>query len=83
MFEATWDPLTNNQKLSLIAIANLAEGDKLFGAEFINKNRLGTPTILQRTLKSLVEKSLVDKEGNNYSIIDVFFREWLLRLYNA
>ena len=80
VFEATWDPLTNNQRLSLMAIANLVEEDKLFSAEFIFKNRLGTPTILQRTLKSLVDKSLVDKEGSKYSIIDVFFKKWLLSL---
>jgi len=30
-----------------------------------------------RALRSLVDKDLVDREGSQYSIIDLFFKRWI------
>jgi len=44
------------------------------------KHNLGTASTLQRTLHSLVDKDLVDKGKNVYTIIDVFFKKWISQL---
>ena len=76
-YEATWDLLTVKQKQALIALAKALPGDKLFSAEFLQKHNLGSASTLQRTLRSLVDKDLIDKEKGVYSIIDVFFKKWI------
>ena len=79
-YEATMDLLTTRQKQALLTLGKSLAGDKLFSSGFLQRNNLGSASSLQRTLQSLVDKNLVDKEKNTYSIIDIFFKRWLSEL---
>ena len=76
-YEATWGLLTTKQKKVLETIAKMSEEEKMFSAELIDRFALGTPSSLQRSLKSLVDKDLVDKEKDKYTIIDLFLKKWI------
>ncbi|MFC1631610.1 ATP-binding protein [Candidatus Omnitrophota bacterium] len=79
-YEATWDLLTVKQRQVLVALSRLSSADKLFSSAFLEKHNLGSASSVQRTLASLVDKDLIDKEKDEYSIIDIFFRKWILQL---
>jgi uncharacterized protein len=79
-YEATWNLLTLNQKQALMALSKMLPEDKLFSHEFLKKHNLGSASSLQRTLISLVEKDLIDKEGDSNTIMDVFFKKWLAEI---
>ena len=79
-YEATWDLLTVKQRQVLTALARAVQGEKLFSMIFLRKHGLGSASSVQRIIHSLTKKDLVDKEGDSYGIIDVFFKKWLLKL---
>jgi hypothetical protein len=79
-YEATMDLLTTRQKQALIALAKAAPDEKVFSSEFLNRFNLGAASSFQRTVRSLLEKDLIDKDNGKYCIIDVFFKEWLANL---
>ncbi|MBU1148445.1 MAG: hypothetical protein KKD11_08870 [Candidatus Omnitrophica bacterium] len=79
-YGATWNLLTTKQKQVLLALAKAAPDERLFSAGFLEEHSLGSASSLQRTLHSLIEKDLVDRERESHSIIDVFFKKWLIRL---
>lgn len=79
-YEATWDLLTVKQKQALKALSKVEVKEKIFSAEFLQKHNLGSASSLQRTLSSLIEKDLIDRERENYSVIDVFLKRWLFQL---
>ncbi|MFH1847105.1 MAG: ATP-binding protein [Candidatus Omnitrophota bacterium] len=76
-YEATWGLLTTKQKKVMETVAKMSEEEKIFSAEVINRFGLGAPSSLQRSLKSLIDKDLVDKENDKYTIIDLFFKKWI------
>jgi len=76
-YEAIWSLLTTKQKKVMETIAEMAEEEKMFSGNVINRFGLGTPSSLQRSLKSLVNKDLLDKEKDKYAIIDLFFKKWI------
>jgi len=76
-YEATWGLLTTVQKKVLETIARKAEEERMFSADVINRFGLGTASALQRSLKSLIDKDLIDKEDDNYTIIDLFLKKWI------
>jgi len=61
-------------------LAKAAPDEKLFSSVFLEKYSLGSASSLQRTLRSLIDKDLIDREGDVYSIIDIFFKKWLIKL---
>ncbi|MCK5534457.1 ATP-binding protein [bacterium] len=79
-YEATWDLLTVKQKQVLVAISKVSPNDKLFSSEFLEKHNLGSASSVQRTVRSLINKDLIDKAGEMYMIIDIFFKKWILQL---
>ncbi len=79
-YEATWDLLTVKQKQVLLALSAIERDTKLFSSEFLEKNNLGSASSVQRTIQALVNKDLVDKEGDLYTVIDILFKKWLLGL---
>lgn len=79
-YEATWNLLTMKQKQVLLALAKAAPDEKLFSSTFLEEHNLGSASSLQRTLRSLIDKDLVDREKEFYTIIDVFFKKWLINL---
>jgi len=79
-YETTWDLLTIKQRQVLLALAKVAPDEKLFSSAFLERYSLGSASSVQRTLRSLIDKDLIDKEGDFYTIIDVFFKKWLFKL---
>jgi len=76
-YEVCWDSLTIRQRQTLIALAKGEKSEQIYSEEYRKKHSLGTTSTLDRTLKSLIDKDLIDKEKGSYSIIDVFFKKWL------
>ena len=79
-YEAALDSLTLKQKQLLIALSKASPENKIFSGEFLRRNNLDSASSVQRTLSSLVDKDLIDKEGNSYMVLDVFFKKWLSQL---
>jgi AAA+ ATPase superfamily predicted ATPase len=77
----TWDLLTIPQKKLLVAIAKKTEDEKLFSADFLSRYELGYPSGVNVSLQSLMKKDIIDKEKDEYSIIDVMFKKWILQKY--
>jgi hypothetical protein len=51
--------------------------EKLFSGKVIQRYGLASAPSFRKALKSLVEKSLVDRDRNAFFIIDVFFKKWI------
>ncbi|MGB2705244.1 MAG: ATP-binding protein [Candidatus Omnitrophota bacterium] len=79
-YEATMNLLTTRQKQALVAIAKIIPGEKIFSSAFVEKHNLGSASTLQRTVQSLIDKDLIDKEKDLCTVIDVFFKKWLAGL---
>ena len=79
-YETALDSLTLKQKQLLIALSKASPENKIFSGEFLRWHNLDSASSVQRTLSSLVDKDLIDKEGNSYMVLDVFFKKWLSQL---
>ncbi|VAW16213.1 hypothetical protein MNBD_BACTEROID05-1096, partial [hydrothermal vent metagenome] len=64
-YEATWDLLTVKQRQVLKSLSKADVKEKIFSAGFLQKHNLGSASSLQRTLSSLIEKDLIDREGES------------------
>jgi len=78
-FSNLWDNLTLKQKRLLLALAVMKPEDKLFSARFLESHGLGSSGTVQRGLKSLINKSIIDKEGDLIEVNDVFLKAWLIK----
>ncbi|MCP5102800.1 MAG: ATP-binding protein [bacterium] len=76
-FAGIWDNLTLNQKKLLLAMAFKEKNDKIFSSDFLDKYNLNSPGTVQRGIKSLITRGLIDKEENSIEINDVFLKMWL------
>ncbi|MBW2646711.1 MAG: hypothetical protein JRE23_11115 [Deltaproteobacteria bacterium] len=76
-YESIWELLPLRQKQALIALANLAPGEKFFSGAVVQKYALVSAPAFQKALKGLVDKGLVDRDLDRFSIIDVFFKKWI------
>lgn len=80
-FVNLWESLTVNQRRILLGLAkNGGHGEGIFSTEFISTNRLGTASSVQRAIKTLVDRDILDREGERVVIIDRFLRLWINRL---
>jgi DNA-binding transcriptional ArsR family regulator len=78
-FTNLWDNLTLKQKRLLLAIAQKKKGDKIFSTEFLDTYGLNSPSTVQRGLKSLLDKGIIDKEGDSIGVNDIFLKTWLVK----
>ena len=76
-----WDSLTIPQKKVLVALAKKQDADKLFSSDFLSRFELGYMSSTRASLQSLIKKDIIDKNGLEYSIIDVMFKKWIRSLY--
>ncbi|MCU0289058.1 MAG: ATP-binding protein [Acidobacteria bacterium] len=76
-FTNLWDNLTLQQKRLLLSLSLKKDTDKLFSADHIRRFNLSSIGTVQRGIKSLLNKGIIDKEGDNIEIDDVFFKLWL------
>ncbi|MBN2436631.1 MAG: ATP-binding protein [Spirochaetes bacterium] len=73
-----WDSLTLNQRKTLKLIA-ANEGKDLYSADSLKSVSLTTPSQVTKTLQSLTQKDIIQKNGV-YKIQDIMFKQWILRL---
>jgi hypothetical protein len=76
-YDSIWDLLPLRQRQALIALADLAPNEKIFSGDVILKYGLASAPSFRKALKSLVDKSLVGRDQNTFSIIDIFFKKWI------
>ncbi len=77
-FTNLWDPLTAIQRTFLMALS-ACEPINPYNKEFILKNRLGTTSNVQKTIRSLMEKQIIEKENGKIVFYDVFFPMWITK----
>lgn len=78
--------LTLNQKALLIAIAKEKKAQRITSGAFIRKHALASPSVVQNACRTLLEQQIITYElgedsTKEYSIADLFLREWLLMKY--
>ena len=56
------------------------EGKSIFSSEYILKHRLPAAATLQRAVKELINKGIIEKIGNEYFIADPFFKLFVAQL---
>lgn len=77
-FIKEWDTLTVNQRKTLKLIVT-TDGKGMFTTENLQSVGFSSPGMLTRTLKSLVEKDIIRKNGA-YKLQDPIFKKWLMLL---
>ena len=80
-YQNIWDMLTTRQKQVLSALARKNRNERVFSNEFLIKNDLGSLSSVQRSLSSLMDKDIIDKEEERYSLVDLFFKMWIKEKY--
>jgi len=78
-FSNLWDNLTLQQRKLLLSLSLKKESDKLFSAEYIKQFNLNSAGTVQRGIKSLLNKGIIDKNGESIEINDVFLKLWLIK----
>ena len=71
--------MTLNQKKLLLSLSLKKDSDKIFSAEYIKQFNLSSTGTVQRGIKSLLNKGIIDKNGEKVEINDVFLKLWLIK----
>ena len=74
-YENLWDPLTINQKKTVILVIK-NRGKNIFSADALQKVDLKTASLVTKTLQTLMKKELLIK-NRAYRIQDIVFEKWL------
>lgn len=69
------------QKELLYALAVSKEADHITSVEFIKRYSLSSASSVQSASKQLLEKELITKHSNKYTLNDKFFSLWIQQLY--
>jgi len=75
-----WTSLTINQRRFLKALASEVAEVKPFGSDFLERHCLGSPSSVQRAVKALVEKDIIDRDNGRLTITDRFMKIWIQRM---
>lgn len=76
-YDETYRSLPLGQKKALHL---LSYGRKnVYSADFLKKIGITSSQALQKALRSLIKKEIVDKNGE-YHILDIFFKRWIYRM---
>jgi hypothetical protein len=78
-FTNLWDQLTLKQKKLLLALALKKSEEKIFSSEFLKNHGLNSSGTVQRGIASLINKGIIDKEGDKIEINDIFLKLWLIK----
>ncbi|UCH97305.1 MAG: ATP-binding protein [Candidatus Aminicenantes bacterium] len=78
-FTNLWDNLTLHQKKLLLSLSLKKDSDKIFSAEYVKQFNLSSTGTVQRGIKSLLNKGIIDKNGEKIEINDVFLKLWLIK----
>jgi len=73
-YEETYLPLSPTQKKAALLLSSQQDG--IYSLDLLAKFQIKSTQALQKAIKALMKKEIVDKNGSYY-IIDVFFKHWL------
>ena len=77
-FIVLWDLLTLNQKKALRLLAETG-GESIYTAEQLQRVGFNSGSVLQRALKSLIEKEILSRNGT-FQFQDVMLKKWVQSL---
>ncbi|MCC8113909.1 MAG: ATP-binding protein [Bacteroidales bacterium] len=80
-FTALTYQLSERQMALLLAIAREGEARNIQSGAFIKKHKLLSSGSVLSGAKTLLDRDLITREGDIYSIYDQFYALWLLRTY--
>lgn len=78
VFIAIWEELTIKQKNLLAALAK-EEYPEIFSKKFLEAYGIGPTSSIQKAIKKLLKKELIQQENRSYVIYDLFFKKWIKR----
>jgi hypothetical protein len=73
--------LSERQKECLLAIAKAGKASNITGGDFVKKYSLYSSASVQTSARQLLEKEILTKHQNAYSVYDRFFTFWLKSYY--
>ncbi len=73
-----WQDLSLHQKSLLLAVAQ-GGGQKIFSQDFVGRFGLGSFSTVQKSLRRLLAKHILERRGDEYVIRDIFFAQWLAK----
>ena len=80
VYIAIWEELTIKQKNLMVALAK-EEYPEVFSNKFLETYGLGSSSSIQKALKKLLKKELVQQENGSYIIYDLFLKKWIRRTW--
>jgi hypothetical protein len=79
LFQNITDSLTNSQVNLLKALID--EADQLSSAKTLLHYQIGTSANVQRIKEALINKEIIDIQGNDISFLDPMYKLWLKKYY--
>jgi len=73
-----WESLSNNQKALLVAFIRSGTNE-IYSNQYIAKNQLTSVSTIQRSVKGLIEKEIIETTNREYTFPDIFFKLWVER----
>jgi len=77
-FAEIWDTLSPAERRVVMVLAETGRAS-VFSADFLAAHRLGAASSLQRTVKKLMLRGIVDRATGGYTLADPVFKQWLVR----
>jgi len=77
---AMWEELTIKQKNLMVALAK-EDFPEVFSKKFLETYGLGPSSSIQKALKKLLKKELIQQENGSYIVYDMFFKKWIKRTW--
>jgi len=79
-YAVLWDSLTANQQRLLNGLALETKSPAVYSTGFVSRCGLGSPSNVQRAVRALLERDVIDRDEGSYTITDRFLRLWIQRL---
>lgn len=76
LYFSIWENLSLHQRALLTALIK-TEAKNIYSAQFISEHNLGSNSLVQKSIKMLVKKDIVEKDNGVYEVQDIFFKEWI------
>ena len=83
LFSEILNLLSDRQKECLLAIAKEKKATNITGGNFIKKYALHSSASVQTSVRQLLDKEILTKNRNTYSIYDRFFAIWLQAYFGS
>lgn len=75
-FKARWGNLISSKKVLLKSIS-VSGGRNVLSKKYMMEHNLGYPSAIRRTLLSLMDEGILDREDGNYFFTDLLFCRWV------